>query len=165
MWKHRIEITPSRKLVGIRLPMSLQADRTAELWRAFMPMRNEIPLRIGSDLLSVQIRREEFRPGDMHQPIEKWAASEVTEFAALPSGMERLILEGGMYAVFTDKGLSTDHRIFIYIFEEWLPNSAYCIDNRPHFEILGAQYKNNCPESEEEIWIPVRHKQVHPLAH
>ena len=29
----------------------------------------------------------------------------------------------------------------------------------PHFEILGAQYKNNEPDSEEEIWIPIQLKQ------
>jgi predicted transcriptional regulator YdeE len=29
-------------------------------------------------------------------------------------------------------------------------------DDRPHFEVLGKNYKNNDPVSEEEIWIPVR---------
>jgi AraC family transcriptional regulator len=45
---------------------------------------------------------------------------------------------------------------FTYIFTRWLPASGYQLDNRPHFEILGDKYKNNDPESEEEIWIPVR---------
>jgi AraC family transcriptional regulator len=40
-----------------------------------------------------------------------------------------------------------------------LPASEYVVDNRPHFEILGAQYKNNEPDSEEEIWIPIQLKQ------
>jgi AraC family transcriptional regulator len=32
------------------------------------------------------------------------------------------------------------------------------LDNRPHFEILGEKYKQGSPDSEEEIWIPVKEK-------
>ena len=67
-------------------------------------------------------------------------------------------LNPGSYAVFDYKGLNTDTQIFIYIFKEWLPNSDYELDERPHFEILGNKYKNGNPESEEEIWIPIKQK-------
>ncbi|WP_339791455.1 GyrI-like domain-containing protein [uncultured Imperialibacter sp.] len=46
--------------------------------------------------------------------------------------------------------------MFEYIFGTWLPASAYDLDDRPHFEVLGDNYKNNDPTSEEEIWIPIR---------
>ncbi len=73
--------------------------------------------------------------------------------------METYTLVRGLYAVFDYKGLHTDTKIFYYIFETWLPKSNdYCLDDRPHFEILGAKYKNNDPNSEEQIWIPVRPK-------
>jgi AraC family transcriptional regulator len=65
-------------------------------------------------------------------------------------------IPGGLYAVFDYKGSSTDSSIFQYIFETWLPNSDYELDNRPHFEVLGDKYKNNDPASEEEIWIPIK---------
>jgi AraC family transcriptional regulator len=42
------------------------------------------------------------------------------------------------------------------MFREWLPASGYELDDRPHFEILGERYKNNDPDSEEELWFPVR---------
>ena len=77
---------------------------------------------------------------------------------ALPQGMESFVLEGGLYAVFDYKGSSTDMSIYQYIFSEWIPNSAYTVDDRPHFEVLGPKYKNNSPDSEEEIWIPVKLK-------
>jgi AraC family transcriptional regulator len=32
------------------------------------------------------------------------------------------------------------------------------VDDRPHFEILGIRYRNNDPNSEEEIWIPIIEK-------
>jgi len=72
--------------------------------------------------------------------------------------METFVLPGGLYAVFDYKGLSTDNSIFQYIFENWLPNSDYILDNRAHFEVLGDKYKNNDPTSEEEIWIPIKAK-------
>ena len=72
--------------------------------------------------------------------------------------MKSLILKGGLYAVFDYKGSSSNNSIFQYIFSEWLPNSEYLIDHRPHFEILGSKYKNNDPNSEEEIWIPIKEK-------
>ena len=70
--------------------------------------------------------------------------------------MECFELPGGQYAVFFYKGSSTDNSIFKMIFDEWLPASGYEIDSRPHFEILGNKYVNEDPESEEEIWIPIK---------
>ena len=60
--------------------------------------------------------------------------------------------------MFLYKGLSTDPTIFQYIFAEWLPKSDYLLDNRPHFEVLGEKAKLNDPNSEEEIWVPIRLK-------
>ena len=34
----------------------------------------------------------------------------------------------------------------------------YTLDDRPHFEILGEKYKNQDPDSEEELWIPIKPK-------
>ncbi len=72
--------------------------------------------------------------------------------------MEVCNLPGGLYAVFFYKGLNTDLTIFNYIFTKWLPASEYILDDRPHFEIMGAKYKNNDPGSEEEIWVPIKKK-------
>lgn len=94
-----------------------------------------------------------------HTQFEKWAAVEVSDFNTVPDQMETFVWAGGMYAVFAYKGSSTDTRIFQYIFTTWLPQSGYKLDNRPHVEMLGANYKNASPDSEEEIWIPVRLKQ------
>jgi AraC family transcriptional regulator len=90
--------------------------------------------------------------------FEKWALSEVTDFDNVPNYMETFTLEGGLYAVFNYKGNSNDTSVFQYIFTNWLPNSAFLLDNRPHFEVLGEKYKNNDPNSEEEIWIPIKKK-------
>jgi AraC family transcriptional regulator len=73
--------------------------------------------------------------------------------------MQTIILPAGKYAVFNYKGLASHAAPFFnYIFTEWIPNSIYELDNRPHFEILGEKYSNSSPDSEEEVWIPIKDK-------
>lgn len=106
----------------------------------------------------MQVYNEPLKIGDLKQEFEKWAAIEVSSFDNVPEGMDTYTLKGGLYAVFDYKGLSTDNSIFVFIFGTWLPNSDYLLDNRPHFEILGDKYKNGDPNSEKEIWIPIKLK-------
>jgi AraC family transcriptional regulator len=69
--------------------------------------------------------------------------------------MEDFELPGGRYAVFSYRGSSADPAPFTHIYSEWLPQSGYALDDRPHFEVLGPKFKPNHPDSEEEIWIPI----------
>ena len=156
----QIKTLAEKKLVGLHMTMSLAENKTHLLWRNFMPGQKDIKNTIGTDLYSLQILPpgyyENFSPANQ---FEKWALKEVRDFdAAPPEQMEPFVLPGGLYAVFHYKGLSSDPRIFQYIFATWLPASEYVLDQRPHFELLGEKYKNNDPESEEEIWIPVKRK-------
>lgn len=127
----------------------------------FMPNRSEIKNKLNSSLISLQQYEIDF-DFNPNTEFEKWASVEVANFNNIPSGMETFVLPSGLYAVFDYKGLNTDHSIFQYIFGTWLPSSAFVLDNRPHFEVLGDKYKNNDPSSEEEIWIPIRKKQETP---
>lgn len=156
----RIETANEKKLIGKRLEMSFAHNKTVDLWKAFMPHRNEISNRLDGDLISMQVYKDgfSFSNFDINAAFEKWAVAEVSNFDNIPDGMETFTLATGLYAVFAYKGLNTDTSIFQYIFGTWLPASEYVLDNRPHFEVLGAKYKNNDPESEEEIWIPVKLK-------
>lgn len=157
--KPRIKNLKEKRLIGKRLTMSLANNRTAELWRSFMPERKEIVNNISNDLISMQIYNTNYFDGfNPANEFEKWASIEVTNFDNVPKEMETYTLAGGLYAVFDYKGSSTDSSIFQYIFGTWLPNSDYLLDNRPHFELLGDKYKNADPDSEEEIWIPIRQK-------
>ena len=124
-----------------------------------MSRQYEISTKISGDRISMQIYPkaffEDFNPATV---FEKWATVEVKDFETIPEGMEGFVLQAGLYAVFDYKGSSTDTRIFQYIFQKWLPGSGYFLDNRPHFEVLGENYKNADPDSEEEICIPIRPK-------
>lgn len=153
----RIVSIQEKKLLGNRLIMSFAPYRIAELWQSFMPRRHEIKNQLNSDLISLVVyppgHFSDFKPTNT---FERWAAVEVAGFEQVPHGMETFVLEGGLYAVFDYKGLNTDTSIFHYILGSWLPASEYLLDNRPHFEVLGSKYKNMDPDSEEEIWIPIK---------
>jgi AraC family transcriptional regulator len=154
----KIETLTEKKLAGLQMKMSLANNKTGELWRSFMPRRKEIQNSLTSDFISMQVYDRPVDFSDFNQEFEKWAVVEVTDFKNVPDGMETFTLEGGLYAVSHYKGSSMDTRIFQYIFGTWLPNSVYILDNRPHFEVLGSKYKNNDPESEEDIWISIKPK-------
>jgi len=156
----KIEILSEKKLVGKSLQLSFENYRVHELWRAFMPRRREILNSLANELISMAIYSPSFDFKDIDPKVEfqRWAAVEVASFDQIPDGFETYTLTSGLYAIFHYKGLSTDISIFKYIFNSWLPNSPYILDSRPHLEILGAKYKNDDPNSEEDICIPIKNK-------
>ena len=153
------EYVTAKILVGMKKKMSLVQNRTAELWRGFMPRRKEIINTVGKELYSLQFYCEgyfsSFNPANK---FIKWSAVEVTDAGQVPESMEVLQLVRSLYAVFSYKGRAGESRVFQYIYTEWLPASGYELDDRPHFEVLGEKYANDSPESEEEIWIPIKPK-------
>ena len=161
MIEPRIEILTGKRLVGQHMTMSMADDKTPALWKQFMPRRKEITNNLSDELISMQVYDPAFDFNDfnVHRSFEKWATVEVAGFEAVPAGFEKYILPSGLYAVFLHKGAaSTGPKTFQYIFGVWLVASDYLLDQRPHFEILGEKYKNEDPDSEEEIWIPIRTK-------
>jgi AraC family transcriptional regulator len=146
-----------KNLAGKKLAMSLLENKTSELWKSFMQLRPEVKNNIGNDLYSMQVYGANyFNNFDPAAKFEKWATIEVNNFENLPVNFDCFVLPAGLYAVFQHKGVGTD--IFKTIYTEWLPNSGFLLDNRPHFEILGEKYKNGDLNSEEEIWIPIKQK-------
>lgn len=157
--EYRIEQLEEKKLIGKRMMMSFAANTTADLWKRFMPLRHKIPHGVGHELYSMQIYPQDFFENfNPVTPFEKWAAIEVSNIQELPPDMEATVLPAGLYAVFLYKGPANSPVPFQYIFQTWLPASGYELDTRPHFELLGENYKNNDPGSEEELWIPVKRK-------
>jgi AraC family transcriptional regulator len=156
----RIETISEKKLVGKRLTMSYANYNIGALWGSFMPRRKEITNNVTNDLISLVVYKpNHFEDFKLTNEFERWATIEVDDFNNVPVGMETYILPRGLYAVFNYVGLSSGISIFFQnIFNSWLPNSEYMLDDRAHFEILGNKYKNDDPLSEEEIWIPIQAK-------
>lgn len=157
----RIETLVEKRLIGKRVIMSFSENKDLELWRGFMPRRKEIQNSVGTELYCIQVYKNmDFNAPDLKRKFEKWATVEVTDFNTVPNEMETIILPAGLYAVFLYKGAASDAaKTFQYIFGSWLPNSQYILDSRPHFDVLGKNYRHEDPNSEEDLWIPIKNKQ------
>ncbi len=157
----RIETLPITKLIGKKLNTTFANDKTFELWRSFSPRKHEIKNFIGNDLYSVEIypKTHFFQEFNPTEEFEKWAAIVVSDFNDVPKGMSSLTIPAGEYAVFHYIGKPSEAMgTFRYIYDEWLPNSEFDLDNRPYFARMGAKYIGEDPKSEEEFWIPIKKK-------
>ncbi|MGR3810741.1 GyrI-like domain-containing protein [Jiulongibacter sp. NS-SX5] len=156
----RIISLDEKKMVGMMMPMTFQNHNPGALWGQFMPRRNEIKNRIGTDFYSLQKADEGMVMTDIipSTTFEKWALVEVLDFENVPDRMQTFNLPSGDYAVFTHVGNTPQGFMesIGYILSQWLPKSGYVLDSRPHFEVLGAKYDRANPMSEEDIYIPIK---------
>lgn len=146
----------SKSLVGISANMSVVNDSTLKLFQTFMPRRKEILNVKNTCTYDLRVYPNTyFQSFNPSAEFKKFALAEVSSIEEIPHGMQVFHLVSGQYAVFKHQGPITDNSIFQYIFTNWLPNSTHQLDNRPHFELMGAKVKFDDPDAEEEIWIPV----------
>ena len=140
--------------------MSLINNKNIVLFSGFMPNRKHISNAISQDVFEVLVYDASyFKPFNPANNFIKWAAFEVSDFEPLSEGMHTFNLNEGLYAVFEYKGLAQDFgKLMQRILMEWLPQSNYELDHRPHFNVLGDKYKNNHPDSEEDVYIPIKEK-------
>ncbi len=154
----KIEHIHPQLFIGKKIKNTFEQDKTVELWRSFMPNRNEIKNKIGKELYSIEnYPAGFFNDFNPEAEFEKWAAVEVHNFNAIPDGMGTFTSPGGLYAAFLHIGTAAEgSKTYKYIFEEWLPNSIYYLDKRPHFAVMGEKYRPDDPDSEEEVLIPIK---------
>lgn len=163
MMEPKIETLAETRLAGIKSRMSIVNNSTAGLWRKFMPLRRQIGHTLDTTLYSVEVYEDLdfFRDFDPSREFEKWAAVPVSSSACIPEDLEALLIPAGLYAVFCYKGRESEvSGMYHYIYGTWVPKSNYTLDHRPHFAIMGPAYKGEHPDSEEQLWIPVREKQT-----
>jgi AraC family transcriptional regulator len=153
--------TKAFSLAGLSMEMSIQHNKVKELWSSFIPILKKNNLLGIQDLYSVEEYQgldyfQEFNP---EKTFKKWAAIKIKPESTFPDTFEPLQVPEGLYAVFSYKGKATEaNKFYHFIFNHWLPGSEYVLDTRPHFAIMGEKYKGERPDSEEDIWIPVKPK-------
>ncbi|WP_336065608.1 GyrI-like domain-containing protein [Mesoflavibacter sp. CH_XMU1404-2] len=131
---------------------------TGQLARQFMPRVGEVIHRKDNFKLSLHdysnFNISEFNP---NQTFQKWIGVEVNNLQSVPGQMETLTIYAGKYLVINFEGTI---EAFVGFWQDlhfnWLPNSEFDIDNRPHFERLGPDYNPNQAVNKEEIWIPIK---------
>jgi AraC family transcriptional regulator len=101
MMELQVKSLLQKRLIGVRMPMSLSYNKAAELWRSFMLKKKEIKNNMGQDLYSVQVYDPlSFKTFNPETVFEKWATIEVADVESVPEGMQPLVLPAGLYAVF-----------------------------------------------------------------
>lgn len=140
------------------LSFNTNGQGTTNLARQFMPRLNEINNRFGTSSFSIQDYKDfNIKTMTPETLFEKWIGVAVSDFNSVPENMETLVILGGNFLVFPFEGSVSDFTNFwLHIHTEWLPNSEYELDNRPHFEKLPEGYNPMNSESEEELWVPVK---------
>lgn len=142
-----------KKLVGVKSSMHHnQFGNIVELWQRFIPNKKAIKNSINETFIALQ------EYNDFHNfeaAFNIWACVEVSNFNPIPEGMMAFTIPEGDYAVFLHKGMDAS-KTYQQIMTEWLPNSGYAIDNRPHFQVMGEKYKNGSADSEEDFYVPVK---------
>ncbi|WP_299100011.1 GyrI-like domain-containing protein [uncultured Winogradskyella sp.] len=142
-----------KKLIGKKSTMRHgEYGKIIALWKQFMPRKNEIKALINTELIAIQVYSN-FNA--MDKPFEIRACAEVSNFENIPTEMETFTIPSGDYAIFLHKGINASET-YQKIMTEWLPSSGYKIDNRPHFQVMGAKYINGSPDSEEDFYVPVK---------
>lgn len=147
---------------GVRLAAldgktSLAMDVTASLWQQFSVITRKFPGSFAAERYSVSA----YGPGfftnfDPQRSFRKWAAAPVTQGKLPTSMLQWLDIPPGLYAVFQYRGKASDGADFFRsIFTDWLPQSGYQLDLRPHFEILPPGYAPDDPSAVEDVYIPV----------
>ncbi|NRD23580.1 GyrI-like domain-containing protein [Winogradskyella litoriviva] len=150
--KVKIESVLEKKLIGIKSTMNHgEYKNIVALWQQFMPRKKEILSKLNEELFAIQVY-DNFNA--IEKPFEIWACVEVSNFDSIPEGMTSFIIPKSEYAIFLHKGMDAS-ATYQKIMTEWLPASGYEIDNRPHFQVMGAKYKNASEDSEEDFYVPV----------
>ncbi|PPK85138.1 AraC family transcriptional regulator [Neolewinella xylanilytica] len=151
-------------LIGLSETTSLAGAGTPGLWRGFGPRIREIENRADEWRYSLRIYPADLSLARLTPETEytEWAAVAVVEGTAVPDGLEKLELAGGLYARCLHRGLPGEIGTTVnYLFGQWLPTSGYDVDNsRPHFERMAPDYLPDDPDAQEEMYVPL---QVLPL--
>ena len=153
----KIKTCSEIKVIGLSSKTKLnEPHNILELWKEFMPRKHELKNIVSEELIALQIFNLQ-ENGEPEAEFDIWACAEVTGFNAIPQNMKSFSIPSGTYAVFLHKGMNAG-LTYQKIMTEWLPNSGYKIDNRPHFQIMGENYKNGSPDSEEDFYVPIKDK-------
>lgn len=147
-------------MIGMKAQMSFQNinAETGKLARLFMPRRHDIQNRVGTQSFSLQnYNHFDFKAFNPSITFEKWVGVAVSDASSVPEGMELFTIPAGNYLVFKYQGCAQGFpQFWQHLHGDWLPNSEFELDNRPHFEKLPEGYNPMDSNAKEEVWVPVK---------
>ncbi|WP_296317410.1 GyrI-like domain-containing protein [Winogradskyella sp. UBA3174] len=153
--KPKLIYISEKRIIGMKSSMyHNEYGNIIKLWKRFMPSKNKIENILNKDFIALQTYSDF---NDFEKPFDIWACVGVSNLETIPKEMKGFTIPEGEYAVFLHKGMDT-LKAYQQIMTEWLPNSGFKVDDRPHFQVMGEKYKNGSPDSEEDFYIPITPK-------
>lgn len=144
-------------IAGQREFLTENADKEIPLlWQKFMLQEHRILHRVNRNFYGLCIRSEKSKDDFYYM-----AGCLVTDFTDLRREFSPIILSSETYAVFIhDQHVSKIRETIAFAFDEWLPNSAYRLVERPtqslhFFELYTEEFNPDTGFGGMEIWIPV----------
>ncbi|MDN3493107.1 GyrI-like domain-containing protein [Winogradskyella bathintestinalis] len=146
-----------KKLIGISSSINKnEHHKIAQLWKQFMTRMRAIIDTDYKEKIAIQVFPKHTNAQNISE-YTIWASMDVSNFDAIPKEFELFTIPEGKYAVFIHRGMNASET-YQKIMTEWLPNSGYEIDNRPHYQVMGEKYKNGSPDSVEDFYVPIAKK-------
>lgn len=152
-------------VVGLEAPFihALSPDATnfkviGPLWDQFVLRVQEVPHRIGHDMLGILYGRpksERSHPDELQYIV----AVPVSSTAEIPSGMVAHTVPAATFAVFLHRGPITKIADTCReIYQVWLPQSEYEHSGIADVELYDQRFDCESDTSEMEYWISVKPK-------
>lgn len=157
--KPQIIQTDPKNMVVLHVRTCFAENQTFAQWQQFRRLAKTIEGDVPPGFYAIRKYDDGLRPHELtpHTLFDQYAAVEIADPARIPEELMTFQLPAGLYAVFMHRGTAAVfHQTMHTIHTEWLPNSGFEWDDRPHFEYMPPDYHPMNPESEEEIWIPIR---------
>ena len=149
---------PSFLLAGLRKHTSEGWQVIGESWLALKANWDKLD-RVNSFMYGFEDYSEVFIPEPMQ--FYYMAAAEVCDVNNIPDGFSARQIPASTYAVFTVNGNNSNNEIgraFRYIYDVWLPNSEYCINDEitADFEFYDERWDCMDGNSQVDLYIPIK---------
>jgi AraC family transcriptional regulator len=148
------------KLIGLMYYGDNKNWEIPKVWQKFMPMMGQIPNSLPvQEGYGLCFYTEKFSKDGLFYYL---AGRSVSSLEEIPMALVGKTLPASEYAVFTHRGpiagkSNTIKDTYAYAYGTWLPKSTYVNPHAFDFEYYDERYKgNNDPESEIDIYIPIR---------
>ncbi|HPP74677.1 MAG TPA: GyrI-like domain-containing protein [Armatimonadota bacterium] len=147
------------KLIGMQYIGNNSNGEIPKLWENFLPRIEEIKNQSGECVcygVCECLCEGECKCG-CGGDFSYIAAREVSSFDDVPEGMITRTIPASKYAVFTHKGLLESlNKTFEDIYSKWIPAAGLEIAGSYDFEYYDEQFKDFAPDSELDIYVPVK---------
>jgi AraC family transcriptional regulator len=145
------------KLVGLPFYGDPANGNFTKAWHRLMQI--ELPTQRVNETVHYGV---ELYGSEFHQE-HQWMyfpSVEVQDLQDTPGILFAKTLPASRYAVFhVTGGLSKISEIFRFAYDQWIPASDYEVAYPYDFEYYGEDFKGDMPESEMDLYIPIKPKQ------